>query len=119
MKEPQKIVREHGFDFYGSFTVNDRYINHVNMIFYNRDDAEMVGRVRDVLKVLIADTAAAGYGEYRAHIDFMDDVAASFDFNDHAMRRLNETLKDALDPNGILAPGKQGVWPRAYRGSRA
>ena len=75
--------------------------------------------VRAVLKALIADTAAAGYGEYRAHIDFMDDVADSFDFNDHAQRRLNETLKDALDPNGILAPGKQGVWPKAYRGRPA
>lgn len=30
--------------------------------------------------------------------------------------RFNETLKDALDPNGILAPGRCGIWPRKYRG---
>ena len=26
-----------------------------------------------------------------------------------------ERLKDTLDPAGILAPGKQGIWPAAYR----
>jgi 4-cresol dehydrogenase (hydroxylating) len=49
----------------------------------------------------------------------MDDVALTFDFNNHALLRLNETVKDALDPNGILAPGKQGIWPKAFRGVRA
>jgi len=29
--------------------------------------------------------------------------------------RFNETLKDALDPNGILSPGRCGIWPRKYR----
>jgi 4-cresol dehydrogenase (hydroxylating) len=31
------------------------------------------------------------------------------------MLRLYGTLKDALDPDGILSPGKQGIWPRAAR----
>jgi FAD/FMN-containing dehydrogenase len=30
--------------------------------------------------------------------------------------RFCETLKDALDPAGILSPGKQGIWPRSMRG---
>lgn len=30
--------------------------------------------------------------------------------------RFNETLKDALDPAGILSPGRNGIWPRDYRG---
>ena len=34
-----------------------------------------------------------------------------------AQRRLNDRLKDALDPNGILAPGKSGIWGSA-RGGR-
>ena len=46
---------------------------------------------------------------------FMDKVAESYSFNDHAMRRFHETLKDAVDPNGILSPGKSGIWPRRLR----
>jgi 4-cresol dehydrogenase (hydroxylating) len=41
----------------------------------------------------------------------MDLVADGYDFNNHALRRLNERVKDALDPAGILAPGKSGIWP--------
>jgi 4-cresol dehydrogenase (hydroxylating) len=26
--------------------------------------------------------------------------------------RMSETIKEALDPNGILSPGKQGIWPK-------
>jgi 4-cresol dehydrogenase (hydroxylating) len=49
----------------------------------------------------------------------MDQVAGSFDFNDHALLRLNQRVKDALDPNGILAPGKNGIWPQRYREEQA
>jgi 4-cresol dehydrogenase (hydroxylating) flavoprotein subunit len=66
----------------------------------------------------VADASAQGYAEYRTHLDYMDAVAASFDFNDHALRRFNERVKDALDPNGILAPGRNGIWPAAWRGQR-
>ena len=59
-----------------------------------------------------------GYGEYRTHLSYMDDVAESYDFNRHALRRLNERVKDALDPNGVIAPGRNGIWPAAYRNQR-
>ena len=41
-----------------------------------------------------------------------------FDYNDHALRRFNERVKDAIDPNGILAPGRNGIWPAAWRNQR-
>lgn len=59
---------------------------------------------------LLVDAAAAGYAPYRAHPAFMDDIADLYDFNDHAHRRFVDTLKTALDPNGILSIGKQGIW---------
>ena len=31
------------------------------------------------------------------------------------LQRLRETLKDAVDPNGILSAGPYGVWPRHLR----
>lgn len=68
------------------------------------------------MREMIDDAAAEGYGEYRTHLVFQDQVAATYSWNDHALMKFNEKLKDALDPNGILAPGKSGIWPARYRG---
>ena len=106
---------EFGLDYYTSFTMGHRHINNVNLLLYDRDDADLVARTRSLFNTLIADAKASGYGEYRTHLDFMNPVAASFDFNGGVMARFNETVKNAIDPNGIIAPGKNGIWPTAYK----
>ena len=45
----------------------------------------------------------------------MDLAADQYSFNDHAYRRFAERIKDVIDPNGVLSPGRHGIWPRAYR----
>ena len=45
----------------------------------------------------------------------MDQVAGTYSFNNNINVRLNELIKDSVDPKGILAPGKHGVWPKKYR----
>ena len=50
--------------------------------------------------------ARHGWGVNRTNAAFMDKVADSYG---PAMRRLNRTIKKALDPNNILAPGKSGI----------
>jgi FAD/FMN-containing dehydrogenase len=71
-------------------------------------------RLREMLK----ENAKRGYGDYRAPPMLQDDVADQYSFNNYVLRRFNETLKDAIDPNGILSPGRGGIWPAAHRSLR-
>jgi 4-cresol dehydrogenase (hydroxylating) flavoprotein subunit len=115
-----KRFMEYGIDYYcGLLNIGQRALVVNAVTFFNRDNAEMTRKGRELYRVLAKDGAAMGYGDYRAHISFMDDIAAMYGFNDHALRRLNERIKDALDPKGILAPGKQGIWPAGLRGAAA
>ncbi len=109
------LYQKYGMDYHASFAMGERSLTNVNQLLYNKDDAAMMGRVDEMFRALVADASAHRYGEYRTHIDYMDLVAESYDFNDHALRRLNERVKDALDPRGILAPGKSGIWPQGRR----
>jgi 4-cresol dehydrogenase (hydroxylating) len=114
----RKRFIEFGIDYSGTFYHSGRAVTNVNLMIYDRDNAELTQRTRAAFSAIVKDSAAEGYAEYRTHLSYMDDVAATFDYNGHALRKLNETVKDALDPNGILAPGKSGIWPRALRDRR-
>jgi len=85
---------------------------------FNRDDAAMVGWARKLFEPLIADAARAGFGDYRAHIEFMQTVADTYDFNGHALWKLATKVEDALAPLGFIAPGRMGSGLRG-RGSSA
>jgi 4-cresol dehydrogenase (hydroxylating) len=108
LKRSRKIIADHDVDFYASFTVGGRFATNINMLMYDRDKPEQVKNMRKLFDALIVDTAKAGYGEYRTHLGWMDPVNATYNFNNGAQRRLNEKVKDALDPNGILVTGQTG-----------
>ncbi|HUA02226.1 MAG TPA: FAD-binding oxidoreductase [Candidatus Aquilonibacter sp.] len=78
-------------------------------------DVEKNRRTRELFRRLAQAGAEHGWGEYRTHTAFMDTVANTYSYNNHALRRFHETIKDAIDPNGILSPGKSGIWPKRMR----
>ena len=64
---------------------------------------------------LIQVAAEHGWGEYRTAPAYQDAVMSTYSFNNHALLRFHETVKDALDPNGILSAGRYGIWPKHLR----
>lgn len=111
-------VREFGFDYYGGFTLFQRHMVHTALIVFDAADQKMANDAYRLFATVVREAADLGFVEYRAHVDFMDHIADAYDYNNHALMKLNETVKDALDPDGILAPGKQGIWPARLRTQR-
>ncbi|KAL7269473.1 hypothetical protein RUND412_007868 [Rhizina undulata] len=85
-------------------------------IVYNRADQDQKAQAVAIMRELVQTAAEEGYGEYRKHLLFADQVASTYGWNNQALMRFNETLKDSLDPNEILAPGRAGIWPKRFRG---
>jgi len=117
-KRTYSRYQEYGLDYQGSFAFGERHLTNVNAMIFDKDSPEMMAKIDRFFRHLVADAKEQGYGEYRTHLDYMDLVADTYDWNGGALRKLNETVKDALDPNGILAPGKSGIWPRDLRQER-
>jgi 4-cresol dehydrogenase (hydroxylating) len=99
----------------GSLVINERSVITVAMIIFDTKDEAQTRRAYEVVRKLATEAGKRGYGEYRAHLDFMDLASDQYTFNDHAYRRFCERIKDAVDPNGILSPGRHGIWPKGAR----
>jgi (+)-pinoresinol hydroxylase len=115
-----KVFQEMGIDNVGVVPAGTYYPRSFFFLFILpiEHDVEKNKKMRTAFKRLVQLGAERGWGEYRTHLAFMDDVANTYSFNNHALLRLHETIKDALDPNGILAPGKSGIWPKHMRKAR-
>ena len=115
----RRRATEHGVLLSGAImAVSPRAAAVVLGLQFDRRDEAAVRTIFSLVHELITEFGAEGYGEYRAHIDTMDDAADQYSFNDHAYRRFVERIKDAVDPQGILSPGRHGIWPARYREAR-
>jgi (+)-pinoresinol hydroxylase len=100
---PQLYNERTFFQIYGFPISHDPQVNRKN---------------RETFKRMIKLAAEHGWGEYRTAPAFMEECAATYSFNNHALLRLQESIKDAIDPNGILSAGRYGIWPRHLRKPR-
>ena len=100
------ILREHGLDYLAAPTLNGRDLHHLVAMVFDRSDAAETARAKACFDKLVVEFGKHGYGLYRVGIDFMDQLAGIYG---QTNREVNRAIKRALDPNGILAPGKSGI----------
>jgi 4-cresol dehydrogenase (hydroxylating) len=115
----ESITRRHGVDISAGFALYGRSAILLSTMLFDTADETEVRQAQAACRAMVVEAGKAGFGEYRAHTDYMDLSADQFDYNNHAQRRFNELIKDTLDPNGILSPGKQGIWPRHLRDTQS
>ena len=102
----KSILNKHGLDYVGEFIVGWRDMHHVIDVLFDRTNPEEVKRADACFNELLDEFESRGYAVYRVNPRFQDRVAQSYGT---VKRKLEHTLKRALDPNNILAPGKSGI----------
>jgi len=106
MAQARKRFEEFGLDYWVAVLVlNPRAVTCLMNILYDKDDADEAGRAAALYDVLSNDMRAAGYQQYRAGL-----LAWEHLYDDApALRALNARIKDALDPDHVVAPGRYGI----------
>ena len=97
-----RIMLANGFEPMISITLlTERAIGCVISICYDRDVPGEDERASDCHRQLLSELNAAGYVPYRLGLDSMTQMSTPDGFNN-----LLRSLKEALDPHGILSPGR-------------
>ena len=103
----------------GVLAINARSAAVVTGINFDKTNEDMTRAAVAVSHTLIKKLGEQGFVPYRTHLDIMDSVAEQMSFNDGVYHRFMAKIKDAVDPRGILSPGRYGVWPSQDADSRS
>lgn len=106
LERAKKTFAKHEFDFFVEVIVESaRAVIVLFGVFYERTDAADAKRASDWYTELREEMIDAGYPPYRETVSTSPHV---FDKNT-TTRTLLSKLKDALDPERTLAPGRYGI----------
>jgi 4-cresol dehydrogenase (hydroxylating) len=105
-KEARAIYEKHGMDYMIMNVCGGRFARGLHVIPFNRESEDERRRADAVYREVSNAFAAEGVSVGRAPTDYydfhMDKLMPSF-------RNACNAIKKALDPNGIIAPGKYGI----------
>jgi len=103
VKMTETTLAAHGFEPYITLNlIDDKTLEAVVNIVFDRDTSQQVETAHICMDELQRNMIKRGYLPYRVSIDSMKDMV---DKNDTFWKTV-KAIKDALDPNGIIAPGR-------------
>ena len=100
------VCRDHGLEYMASNVCGPRFARGVHAIIFNRSDPDETDRADACYRGLAQVFAERGVFVGRAPINYQQ---FHHDQRMRAMRQACSAIKRALDPNGIIAPGKYGI----------
>jgi 4-cresol dehydrogenase (hydroxylating) flavoprotein subunit len=99
----EPVFRRHGFDLFATFSmITERALGGVLTVAYDKEDADEVTRAHACYREVFDRMMEAGYIPYRVGNHSMADL----DPNGDVYWRTVARIKQALDPHGIIAPGR-------------
>ena len=106
----RKIYEEFGLDYTAMNVCSARFARGLHVITFNREDADERARADACYRKMSKEVGARGVFVGRAPVDYHD-----FHMRQTmpAFRDACVGIKTALDPNGIIAPGRYGIAAKA------
>jgi 4-cresol dehydrogenase (hydroxylating) flavoprotein subunit len=99
----EPVFRAHRFDLFATFSmINERSLGGVLTVAYDKADPGEVARAHACYSETLERTMDAGYIPYRVGNHSMADLDPESDVYWKTVAR----IKDALDPLGVIAPGR-------------
>jgi 4-cresol dehydrogenase (hydroxylating) len=99
----EPLFKRFGFDLFLTFSMlNERSLGGVITVAYDKDDPAEVARARQCYSAVFATVMAAGFIPYRVGNQSMGALDPDADVYWQTVAR----IKAALDPDGIIAPGR-------------
>lgn len=100
------IYEKHGLDYMVMNVGGPRFARGLHVLAFNRDDADETARADAAYRELADTFFGRGVAVGRAPVDWydfhMDKLMPSF-------REACQSIKKALDPNSVIAPGRYGI----------
>ena len=79
---------------------------HIIALLFDKSNPDEERRADTCYRELVSEFGKKGWASYRTGVNTMDLVAQQYG---QVNRDFNQQIKDAIDPNHILAPGKSGI----------
>lgn len=104
--ECERLFNQYNFDFYMTTMIfNARSVCPLMVILYDRLDAAEGERAAALYGAILDLSHRMGYQHFRAGINGWEKLYQRCP----ELKALNEKIKAALDPQGILSPGRYGI----------
>jgi 4-cresol dehydrogenase (hydroxylating) flavoprotein subunit len=101
----RRILATHGFEYVVELVCGPRAARALHLILFDRSDEDECERARRCYRALMEAYDEAGYPAARMPTEFQEGAIDRMPM----LRSICADMKQALDPTGVIAPGKYGI----------